>query len=145
MHSTAMSCSARCVALQCVVLKQCERNPVGAADYLFSKTAANFLGHTLSDTHGCYSTWLGAANLASAGVASLCQVLSHLSCLARACLTNDHQHLVVGYSVNNLVLESIDGQAFSLLLDATTVLDSICGSLQDACTQACSWARDAEA
>lgn len=113
-------------------------DPVGADGYLFPKTAANLLSHTLSNTHGRHSTGLSAANLASAGVAGLCQVLSHLSSLTRACLTNDYQHLIVGHSLNDLVLEPIDGQAFSLLLDATTVLDSICGSLQDACTQACS-------
>lgn len=108
--------------------------------HLFSQPTANLFSHPLGDTHGCHSTRLGAANLASAGVASLCQVLRHLSSLARACLTNDHQHLVVGHSLNDLVLEAIDGQAFPLLLNATTVLDSICGGLQNACTQACSQA-----
>lgn len=111
--------------------------PLGiAGDHLFSQATANLLSHTLGNTHGRHSARLSAANLASAGIACLSQILSHLGGLAGACLTNDHQHLVVGHSLDDLVLEAIYGQAFSLLLDAAAVLDAICGSLQDTRIQA---------
>lgn len=125
------------MTVQCTGHLHVSTCPVGTAgDHLFSQATANLLSHTLGDTHGRHSARLSAANLASAGVARLSQILSHLSGLAGACLTNDHQHLVVGHSLNDLVLEAVDGQAFSLLLDAAAVLDAICGSLQDARNQA---------
>ena len=106
--------------------------------YLFSQATANLLSHTLGNTHSRHSAGLSAANLAPAGVARLSQVLSHLGGLAGACLSDDHQHLVVGHSLDDLVLEAVDGQALSLLFYAAAVFDAVRGSLQDACGQACS-------
>lgn len=100
------------------------------ATYLLSKSTPDFLGHSFGHAHCCHSTGLSAANLAPAGVAGLCLVLGHLGGLARPCFANDHQHLVVGNSIYDLLLESVDGQTLPLLFDAAAVLDAIGWSLQ---------------
>lgn len=64
------------------------------ADFL-SQSTSDLLGDSLSDRHGSDTTRLRASDLELVGESSLGEVLCHLRCLARSCVSNDDEDLIL--------------------------------------------------
>ena len=72
---------------------------MAVSTHLLTHDAAKLLGDSLGHRHGCHTTRLSAANLASHSEALLGNVLGNLSGLTTASLANHYEHLVVLHSL----------------------------------------------
>uniref|UniRef100_A0A147BDJ2 Uncharacterized protein n=1 Tax=Ixodes ricinus TaxID=34613 RepID=A0A147BDJ2_IXORI len=83
--------------------------------HLFSKPTCHLIRNTFCHRHGCYSSWLRAANHSILAVPIFVQVLSELCCLSRASFTNYDDNVIFPDNSEKLLSRCKDWQVLSLL------------------------------